>query len=426
VKSLAIIWAQYGPYHFARVSALRKWAGSTKVHALELASRTSDYQWSRAAADGVITLFPGEVTEQLPFREVFRRVRRAFVDLEVEVCLLPGYSPKQSLGALLAAKSLGIRTVMMCESHAGTASARGAAGWVKRRLVNMFDAALVGGAPHAQFFSSLGLPGRMIFTGYDAVDNDYFARRAEDARRHSAEARRKFRLPDHYFLSLGRFVRKKNLSGLIRAYRKFLEITKDRQTHLVMVGSGEEEPRLRLLCEELGLPIYDKTKSDVEGSSPGVHFYGFRQIEENPVFYALADAFILPSLWEEWGLVVNEAMACGLPVAVARNAGCAEDLLPADPQRRPTQDLAGIRKNGYLFDPNSPDSLARALESLASDPDMRQAMGMASRIIVNRFSCDVFAQNALTAASVACGEAAPPPRHFPARQPLGVFASPVS
>lgn len=63
-----------------------------------------------------------------------------------------------------------------------------------------------------------------------------------------------------------------------------------------------------------------------------VFFYGFRQIEENPVFYALAEAFILPSLKEEWGLVVNEAMACSLPVIVSRTAGCAEDLLPGSEQ----------------------------------------------------------------------------------------------
>ena len=60
-----------------------------------------------------------------------------------------------------------------------------------------------------------------------------------------------------------------------------------------------------------------------------VFYYGFRQIEENPVFYALAEAFVLPSLKEEWGLVVNEAMAAGLPVIVSHTAGCAEDLVPA-------------------------------------------------------------------------------------------------
>ena len=74
------------------------------------------------------------------------------------------------------------------------------------------------------------------------------------------------------------------------------------------------------------------TENSVESDRGAVYFYGFRQIEENPVFYALAEVFVLPSLKEEWGLVVNEAMAAGLPVIVSRTAGCAEDLLPGSEQ----------------------------------------------------------------------------------------------
>ena len=134
-----------------------------------------------------------------------------------------------------------------------------------------------------------------------------------------------------------------------------------------------------------------------------VFFYGFRQIEENPIFYALAEAFILPSLKEEWGLVVNEAMAAGLPVIVSRTAGCAEDLVPARGQvtrigvcgdgspRRPTgwlvtseeeaddEDVPATkeadarvarpyleqRSNGFVFDPRSSDALCEALRRIA-------------------------------------------------------------
>jgi len=64
----------------------------------------------------------------------------------VTVCFLPSYSPRQSLAALLAAKSIGIRTVMMNESHAGTARAARLDTWIKRRLVSLFDAALVANA----------------------------------------------------------------------------------------------------------------------------------------------------------------------------------------------------------------------------------------------------------------------------------------
>lgn len=423
MRSLGILWAQYGPYHFARAAALKKLAEPTRVHAFELANRTSDYEWRRPAGGmEPITLCPGGVAEGLSFLEVFHHARRAFAELKIEACILPGYAPRQSLAALMAAKSLGIRTVMMNESHAGTARAKGLSVWVKRRLVGLFDTALVGGQPQKRHFASLGMPVERIFTGYDAVDNEHFSARAEEVRSRRLEFRNQYDLPEHYFLSLGRFVSKKNLKTLIRAYRQFLDSSRNSTTHLVLVGSGEEETGLRALCHELQLPVYDKTpaaiasrQSRISCELSGVHFYGFRQIDENPVFYALADAFILPSLWEEWGLVVNEAMACGVPVVVSETAGCTEDLLksgwPALPDRvagslhRQLAQLGGrIRQNGFLFDPDSVESLTGALLALESVPALREIMGKASRVIIGSFSCENFARNALLAVKIAMGE----------------------
>ena len=114
LDGLGIIWAQYGPYHFARVEALRRAAGPDHVHALEFSNNSEDYLWERQkSSSGVFTLCPGIATEQLSFTTVFRSARRQFARLGVRVCLLPSYSPKQSLAALLAAKSLGIHTVMI-------------------------------------------------------------------------------------------------------------------------------------------------------------------------------------------------------------------------------------------------------------------------------------------------------------------------
>jgi glycosyltransferase involved in cell wall biosynthesis len=315
---------------------------------------------------------------------------------------------------LLAAKSLGVRVVMMNESHAGTARSGQLGTWIKRRLVAMFKSALVGGQPQKRYFSSLGLPPEKIVTGYDAVDNDYFAGKTAEAKAQAPALRAQYGLPEHYFLNLGRFVAKKNLETLIRAYRLFLDSSKRKETHLVLVGSGEEEGKLRQLCDEVGLPKYDHPpggSSPTASNAPGVHFYGFRQIEENPVFYGLADAFILPSLYEEWGLVVNEAMACGLPVIVTQTAGCAEDLLePGFPGETLNGEAAAIqklrlvsqvRRNGFVFDPETAEELSRILSCLAENPKMRAVMGGESRRIVEKFSCQNFARNAIRAARLA-------------------------
>src|SRR5262249_23278686 len=144
-------------------------AGPRRILALELANLTRGYALRRRTPGGVGTICPGAVTENLPFAKVFWRPRRTPAARGGSFCFLPSYSPRQSLAALLAAKSIGIRTVMMNETHGGTARAARVGTWIKRRLVRLFDAALVGGQPQKRYFTALGLPEHRIFLGYDAV-----------------------------------------------------------------------------------------------------------------------------------------------------------------------------------------------------------------------------------------------------------------
>ena len=230
--------------------------------------------------------------------------------------------------------------------------------------------------------------------------------------------RKAYGLPERYFLSLGRMVEKKNLATLIAAYGRYCDecrVTSDESAKqapvaLVFVGSGELEGALREQARALGLRVVDctaagsqssgvsrqedttancklQTEHSVENDRGAVFFYGFRQIEENAVFYALAEAFVLPSLKEEWGLVVNEAMAAGLPVIVSRTAGCVEDLLPASGQvtsgewqvaskgpencKLTTDDSLEQRSNGFVFDPTSSDALSEALRRIADQETKR-------------------------------------------------------
>jgi glycosyltransferase involved in cell wall biosynthesis len=167
------------------------------------------------------------------------------------------------------------------------------------------------------------------------------------------------------------------------------------------------------------------TENSVEKDRGAVYFYGFRQIEENAVFYALAEVFVLPSLKEEWGLVVNEAMACSLPVIVSRTAGCAEDLLPGSESMehgawsmeqeadvRAARPYLERRSNGFVFDPRSSDALSEALRRIADQKTKRlrdeetdgvTEMGQRSREIVAKFSCKNFARQAMRAARAARG-----------------------
>jgi glycosyltransferase involved in cell wall biosynthesis len=418
---IIIVWGLWGPYHCHRFEALRRYAAAQGSEVIGVSlfegSRVNQWGMDNLPVD-VVRFNLGKDETRFPLQKVLKLLsipRR----LGAEVALLPSYD-HWSLSLNAAVRACGGRVVMMNETHAGTARARGLKLLLKKRIVAGFHAAVVGGAPHARYFASMGLSESKIFTGYDAVDNIYFAAQAAAVRQRDGETRRQFGLPHRYFLSVGRFVAKKNLAILIRAYRKFLEAGSAKNIHLVMVGAGEEEPKLRDLCRTLRLPVYDKTLTGAALNAPsgdeipGVHFYGFRQIPETPSFYALAEAFILPSLYEEWGLVVNEAMASSLPVVVSETAGCAEDLLESNSS--PAGASASVsclardynlakrcRQNGFVFDPNSSDELSRILLLLASSSDLRASMGRASRKIVEKFSCENFARNAFNAAKAALG-----------------------
>jgi len=392
---LALVWSNFGPYHHARASALQELARPVRVFPIQLGSESTAYDWSRApgACAGLETLFPGRATESLSPARVFLRARRCFRRQAIDFCFLPSYAPGSSFAAFAAAKSLGLRNVMMNESHAGTARAEGWRLCLKRLLVKSFDTALVGGTPQVRYFASLGMPPEKIFPGYDCVDNEYFGSQSAHWRQDAQAARSRYALPDHYFLSLGRLVKKKNLGALMGAYGAFLARRPQAQQHLVIVGSGEEGDRLRQQAASQGLPVHEKRDAPYlsappHAAAPGVHFYGSRTVQENPIFYALADAFVLPSLYEEWGLVVNEAMACGLPVIVSKTAGCAEDLVAPE-------------KNGLLFDPESEAGLADCLDRLSADPQAMRMMGRNSAELIRRWDCANFAHNALRAVRAA-------------------------
>jgi glycosyltransferase involved in cell wall biosynthesis len=209
-------------------------------------------------------------------------------------------------------------------------------------------------------------------------------------------------------------VEKKNLETLIEAFALLVEKKAAAGFHLVLVGSGEREEKLKALCREKALPVYDRLDRGRHPVSeePGVHFMGFRQMRENAVFYPLASIFVLPSRVEEWGLVVNEAMAAGLPVVVSERAGCAEDLVPAIPRevadafRKETGATSAdceVRCNGCTFDPQSSQELAGILELLISKPELRERMAGESTRIVDRFSAENFAAQAIKAAACAMG-----------------------
>lgn len=362
---IAIIFHNLGPYHIARIRGLRQKIKDIVV--VELASHDGTRDWTRP--DSVefrcITLVEGNY-EEIPASRFVRLVKQVLDEVRPRCVVMAGYGhPAMRAAARWARRRDGTATVFfsesqMCDGPRNPIKEYIKGVWIKKH----FDAAFVGGSSAFSYLESLGFAGDRIWRGYNVVDNEYFATRA-DALRHGAELLRpQLGLPGRYFLYVGRFSPEKNLLKLLHAYKRYREVSGAGAWGLVMVGSGPQEAELMARAAELHIE--------------GVCWPGFKQINELPQYYALASAFVLPSLREPWGLVVNEAMASGLPVLVSTRCGCVLDLV-----------YPGL--NGWVVDPFSEVSMAGALVRLSSEATDRKTMGEVSKSIVANYTPETWA-----------------------------------
>src|SRR5438034_4140182 len=358
---IAVVFHHIGPYHHARLNAA---ADRLAVIGIEWSAKGYD---SWGAADSLaryrkVSLF-SDATDQHPAKAELRRAFWSALErANPHVVAVNGWNNFGSLIAANCCVRLGIPMVVMSES----ASQHEARSWwketIKRRIVNLYSAALVGGQRHVEYLVELGMPRERIFTGYDVVDNDYFAQRAIEIRdshlrrgyggQAAFEIRKKYGLPENYFLASARFIEKKNLTRLIRAYAEYRDRLKGTGVtdpsynrgapwDLVLLGDGPLRETLNTQLSTLNLHSH-------------VHLPGFKQYDESPVYYALANAFVHASTTEQWRLVVNEAIASGLPIIVSDRCGCVPEL---------------VQGNGFTFDPMNEHELAARLFKMAALSD---------------------------------------------------------
>lgn len=379
-KPTALIFHRVGPYHFARARAAGKTVGATLI---EVFKSDDVYGWDHVpGADGFerVTLFErnSETNDN-----VARGVRAALERCRPSAVAIPGWADAVAFSAIQWCGVNRVPVIVMSETTEWDEPRWIWKEWIKRRLLKRCASGLVGGQPHADYLARLGMPHERIFQGYDAVDNDYFAHHANAARSEAHETRTRLALPEKYFLASARFVQKKNLFNLVCAYAQYRDLIDkaervktqeakaggpspvfDRYS-LVLLGDGPLKSDLCRLIAGFGL-------------EESVLLPGFKQYDELPSYYALARAFIHASTVEQWGLVVNEAMASGLPVLVSDRCGCAFDLVSE-----------GV--NGFRFDPYDPGQLAGLMARISELQFPAAKFGAESSRIISEWSPNRFA-----------------------------------
>jgi glycosyltransferase involved in cell wall biosynthesis len=284
-------------------------------------------------------------------------VSEALKRADPEVVLCGGYNYPAAWQAQRWARQHGVAFLLWCESTANDQRA----GHVvieslKRNFLAKCDAFVVPGDSARRYVEQMQCSGKRIFVAPNAVDNDLFASRAQAARANANRLRGKLGLPARYFLFVGRLLKSKGVFDLLEAYASLGEALRS-EVGLVFAGDGS----LRAQLESRAHSIF-----------PGaVHFAGFVQRDDLPAYYALADSLVFPTHSDTWGMVVNESMACGVPVICSEVAGCAANL---------------VQTNGRLVPSHSVTHLTAAMKEVALDAALRERMATESRRIIQNYS----------------------------------------
>lgn len=277
-----------------------------------------------------------------------------------DVVLVQGWNHYGHVEAAWRAKCAGIKVLMRCEATDHVASSTGMKGKFRETLVRfMFsqvDHFLAIGTRNREFYLARGIAPERIRAMPYCVDNSYFRARAEMADIGVLREELGLEAGRPVILYASKLVARKHGDDLLEAYARLPAP----RPYLLFVGDGELRELLMRWVEE--------------GELSDVRFLGFRNQSELPAFYALADIFVLPSINETWGLVVNEAMNAGCAIVVSDQVGGGADLVRNG-------------DNGFVVPARNVDALAHALVDALTGSRYR-GMGQRSLEIIARWGIE--------------------------------------
>jgi glycosyltransferase involved in cell wall biosynthesis len=267
--------------------------------------------------------------------------------LAPDAIIITGWHSKLLLQVLFASRRLNVKTIMR-----GDSNAKKPRPWyirlAHRLLLSRYDAFLAVGESNARFFLNNGVKPHQIFDAPYFVENQRFVNGALNPRSdiHDIQTSK----DSFCFIYAGKLISKKNVQELLTAFKICYQ--KNRSIQMLIIGAGALRSELETYAIKQKLPV---------------KFLGFVNQKSLPSTYALGDCFLLASDFDEtWGLVVNEAMACGLPAIVSDRAGCSDDLIIDS-------------KTGFTYPFGSPKILAEKMTYMIENKDEAKAMGLLAR-----------------------------------------------
>ncbi len=324
-----IITNMISPYRIPLFNAISE-IGDFGFRVVALAEKEKNREW-RINKDKIkfdYQILPGwHLFFRVKKREIpihlSRKVFKALLGYKPDVVITSGYDSIAYWQAFLYCKIFKKKFILWNGTTLLSAgSIKGIRGKIKRILVRGADGFIAYGTKAKEYLEYLGAKPEKILISTNTVDMEYFQNKVFEYRNNESFVRERARYPRYLLLYVGQLIKRK---GVIQVL-KVLDYLQDPEIGLLIVGSGPQEEELKEFFKEKNLS--------------NVFFEEFQQQDMLSKYYALSDIFILPSLEEVWGLVVNEALSSGLYVLSSKYAGASYDLIREE-------------WNGEIFGPNN-------------------------------------------------------------------------
>ncbi len=315
---------------------------------------------------------------------------RALREMGADVVWVQGWQVAAYWQAVFEARHAGIEVWLRGETNARSNASgigRPVKRWLLCQLLQRVDRFLYIGEANRQFYLEQGVASEQLIATPYCVDNARFEAAAAADRIDRDRIRKEWQIPSDAFCFLfaGKLLSKKRPFDLIEAARRLQNAHQGKKIHLLWAGTGELGDELRQGCEVCFDAGMRERVNVRRQSKPNASFVGFLNQSEISRAYVAADCLVLPSdAGETWGLVVNEAMASGLPCIVSNACGCAEDLVePIRPDLcYPVGDIIALERamtSAIMHSPSAP-----LLRAHISKYDVSKTIDAVERLYLER------------------------------------------
>ena len=357
---IIIVLRNIGPYHQSRFESLVN--SNLNVYAFETRPKSQEYLWNGSnSCKYQVIKFPNSSSSEkdISNKDIDFFYKKNISLIKPDAIISVGWADRSYQRLLIFANHENIPCIVVSDSIIKTEKNKRRfilKEILKKIILRGYSSAFVAGKESKEYLIKLGFKEENIFYPWDVVDNNFF----EKLTSKSKKSRYK------YFLCVSRLLERKNLFNLIKSFSNYQK--EGGIWGLKIIGSGNMYLKLKKYAENI--TNHEK-----------IEIINWLQVSELVDYYKNASAFILPSYFDNWGLVVNEAISSGLPCIVSQNCGCAVDLIKNN-------------ETGFVFNPNKDYELKNCMkkvENLTKEEKLK--MVTLARTNLKNFDLDTFSNN---------------------------------